>query len=139
MVQSVVYLIEGPRSLSDAIVEFNKKDHSKCIFERKCGLGAYVKRILGRDFAINALSKRHGIAVEEQIMEDKGTRYDIHIKIGNGGIGRHFNAVLIINRDISQNLFNPIYMVDCGNIEITEANWINISIPKSKLRGKVNE
>lgn len=134
MIQAVVYLIEGPRSLSDAIVEFNKRDHSHHIFERKSDLGHYVKKTLGKDFAVSAFAKRHGIAIEEQIVEETPTKYDIHIKISsNAGIGRHFNSVLIINRDTVQNLIKPLYMIDCGDMEITETNWINISVAKSKL------
>ena len=135
MVQAVVYLIEGPRSISDAIEKFNKTDHSKSIFTRKSGLSSNLKKIIGNDFSVSTLSKRYGVAIEEQIVNEKPTKYEIHIKIGNAGIGRHFNTIMIINRDIMQDLFKPVYMIDCGDMEITETNWINITVPKSKLKG----
>lgn len=133
MVQAVVYLIEGPRSLSEAITDFNKADHSKKIFNNKSGMGSYLKSKIGRDFGVSALSKRNGFVVEEQIVNEKPNKFDIHIKLGKGAIGKHFNAVLIINKDIVEELYKPIYMIDCGDMCVEEDNWINITVPKSKL------
>lgn len=81
MIQAAVYLIEGPRSLSDAIEIFNNVDHSKKIFGQKSGMGCYIKYTLGKDFAVSALSKRHGFSVEEQVVSEKSNKLNMYIKL----------------------------------------------------------
>ena len=121
MYKAIVYKIEGPRSLFEAVNVFNTKDHSSALYNNKSGISVYVKHQLGKDFAITTLSDRSGVKESEQILDEK---QNIHIPLNNKAVGKKFNAVLIV--DESDGLIRAEKLIGLDTIEIDNSPYINI-------------
>lgn len=136
MYKAIVYRIQGPRSLTQAVENFNKMDHSSKIYEQKSGLGAYIKYSLGKDFVVKALAPRDGVEIESQKLEADVNGIKIHVPTNERGKERIFNAVLIY--ESSEGLFKPVYLIALDDIEIPKDTnqWINIDVGLNKLKPK---
>lgn len=138
MYQAFVYLVEGPRSLFKAVDEFNKIDHSSKLYNKRSGLGCYVKYKLGRDFAVSLLSEHNGVNIRGQDVKLGERNLTINIPLDSSVVGKRFNAVLIVDKDSEETLYRPIYMIACGDIVFDKSPYINIDIPRAKFEKEVN-
>lgn len=132
MYKAIIYRIEGPRSLSQAVEKFNSMDHSVKIYDRKSSVGVYIKHTIGKDFALKALSIRDGIDNDEQKLEVDANGIKIHVPLTSSAKGKMFNAVLIY--EYTDGLLKPVYMTALDDIVIEDPSlWINIEVGLNKL------
>lgn len=137
MYEAIVYFIEGPRSLSEAVKNFNNMDHSSKIYDKMSSVSCYVKAKLGKDFATAALMEAKGVGIKDQVVKTTDTRLDIHIPLLRNAPGKRFNAILIVDHDVEFNLRRPLYMISCEDQIIgnhKEHPYINITIPLARLK-----
>lgn len=136
MYKAIVYRIQGPRSLSQAVENFNALDHTTKIYDRKSSVGAYVKHSLGKDFAVKALAARDGVDIDNQLLEANVDGIKIHVPLTEKGKERIFNAVLIY--EYSEGLLKPVYLIglDDTAIPTDTSKWINIDVGLNKLKCK---
>lgn len=136
MYKAIVYRIQGPRSLTQAVDLFNEKDHSSKIYEKKSSVGAYIKYTLGKDFTVKALNTRDGVEIDNQKLEVGVNGIKIHVPINEKGKDRIFNAVLIY--EYSEGLLKPVYLIGLDDTELPKdtSKWINIDVGLNKLKPK---